>query len=123
MRKAIALLLLLFAGCASVPTKEEIATADYGPEPKNPKEVVQKFINETFKDPYSVRDLTVATPQKYWIGSSPLFGVEKAFGWLIAFECNAKNSYGAYSGKERFYLFIAKGRVEDITELIKLKSN
>ena len=120
MRKAIALLLLLFAGCASMPTKEEIATADYGPEPKNPREIVLNFIDQTFKDPHSVIDLKISTPEKFYHGSAPLFGMEKAFGWVIAFECNAKNSYGGYTGRETFYLFVTKGKVEDITKLVNL---
>lgn len=114
--------LALIAGCARVPTRSEIANADYGAYPANYKEIVNTFIDETFNDPRSVQDLEVTEPVKFWFSIPPLerdAGVY--YGYKVAFCCNAKNEFGGYTGKKWTFLYIKDGRVVlDITRQVAL---
>ncbi len=74
----------------SIPMNETIAD-----------EVVHEYIHDSFKDPYSVQDLTIGRPylQKSYKGLVNGGGFD--YVWNIPFSCNAKNSYGGYTGIKR----------------------
>lgn len=113
MRYALPLA-ILFAGCFARPTAEQLANADYGPTPSDPEAIVRLYIKENFKDPESVRDLEVGLPQRYYYGR----GSTVYYGYRIRYSCNAKNSYGGYTGKQAHYLFVSHGQTADITDVV-----
>lgn len=75
-----ALFLLAMAGCAGLPTPEQVATTDYGSYPDNYENIVKDFYINNLKDPDSVKYKYISTPRQYWIGNR----VEGAmFGYLV----------------------------------------
>jgi len=95
--------LLLAVGCASAPTEEEIANADYG-EPVSYQDcakVAKQFIANKMKDPDSAR---FADFQCYrgWRGNVPMAGVQATYGYVFTGNVNAKNSFGGYTGYSQF---------------------
>jgi len=112
MKKVFILLLvgICASGCATIlpPSPETIASADYGIFPGGYEEIAQKWINDTFYDPYSVRDLEISYPKKTFIRVP----FDKTYyGYKIGVTCNAKNRVGGYVGKKTKYLFIYHGTV------------
>lgn len=88
-------LLVLLAGCASLPTAQEAASADYGPMPTNYEQIVKTYYGTTLKDPDSAQYRNISSPRQYWLGDR--FTGAK-YGYLVCVTLNAKNSYGAYVG-------------------------
>lgn len=111
--------LLLLTGCQSVAdavtyaSPEVAKSGNYGPKPsaEECRQIVQSYIRETFKDPYSVRDLEIAPAEPY----SRFRGIQNGggyfFAWLVSFRCNAKNSYGGYGGLQTFTIVVRDGRL------------
>ena len=93
------------------PTKEEAAKADYGSFPDNYKEIVSAWIDDNLVDPYSVRDLKIVSPEKYWTQDAPIMGGKTTFGYRVQFSLNAKNRMGGYGGKTIFNILIRNGVV------------
>src|SRR6266446_4212719 len=109
MTKTLTLLtlLLVLAGCASMPNAQQNASADHGPYPANYEHIVRDYIAKNFKDPYSVRDLEIKKPTKGWFTGAPIFGEPSAYyGWEVIFTVNAKNSFGAYIGRQQIDLLV-----------------
>ena len=107
------LCLLLCAGCASTPTPQEMASADFG-KPltvATAKPVVLAYIRETFKDPDAVKDLEVTNVEKEKVYKGLVNGGGYAYGYAITFACNGKNSFGAYVGRQSLQIFAHDGRV------------
>lgn len=104
MKSLSALLILsavfvLFAGCASAPTEEEITGADYG-KPVSTATcigIAKTFIADRMKDPGSAQFRSVQCGRG-WSGNVPIAGVKAQFGYYFTGEVNAKNLYGAYVG-------------------------
>lgn len=94
--------LLLVAGAAATLSLAactgRISEADAGPRPVNYRATLRQYIVETFFDPYSMMDVAVSEPVP---GTVMLHN-----GWIVCFQANAKNRFGAYSGLQRSsYLF------------------
>ncbi len=108
-RKLLAVPCILFlAGCASLPTSEEMANADYGQYPSSHEEVVKDYLNMNLKDPTSVMYRNFTAPQKYYLGNR-IDGVQ--YGYLVCATLNAKNSYGAYTGYKTDAILIRNNAV------------
>ncbi|MBB1441520.1 hypothetical protein H5202_23485, partial [Shewanella sp. SG41-4] len=45
-------------------------------------------------------------------------GGEKHFGYIVPTLINAKNSYGGYTGSQRYYFLFSNGQVMDVTSMI-----
>jgi hypothetical protein len=100
--------MLLLAGCASAPTAEQIAQADYGPYPDNYEQITRSFFNSVLKDPSSLQiDGSISSPQKSWLS----FMGSVQYGYKVCVRYNAKNSYGGYGGFTTEYLLIRNGVV------------
>lgn len=101
MMKVIAVFsLVALAACTTVsvsPDKEALC----GPRPtqEEARRAVQTYVESVgLKDPSSaqVRDIRVEGPMSWYKGLVQGGGYN--YGWQIAFELNAKNSFGAYVG-------------------------
>jgi hypothetical protein len=99
------LLVCLLAACAR-PSKEEIATADYGSFPVDHEGVIRGHMARVLKDPYSAQYEFLNTPsQGYW---------GRTFGYRVCARVNAKNSFGGYTGGKLYYFLLRDGRVAKI---------
>jgi hypothetical protein len=107
LKASIILPLLFIAGCASGPTPEQIARADYGEYPNDYENIVHAFFDRTLKDPGSLQLREVAVPTQAYLS---LFG-HAAYGYKTCVTYNAKNGFGAYTGYTTEYLLIHNGVV------------
>jgi hypothetical protein len=102
----------------ALPNAKQNEAADHGPYPKEYEQIVQKYIHENFKDPYSIRDLSIQKPSKGWVTGAWIFGEKPiTYGWEIIFAVNGKNSYGAYNGLEKIDLVVRDGKIIKVMNL------
>ena len=103
--------LIGLSACATGPTSEQLAHADYGPlPPENHQEIIKEWFEERLIDPtsplYSFRD-----PVQGYTKDSPLYGTQLQFGWIVCGTVNGKNRMGAYVGREPFFTLFKEGRL------------
>mgnify|MGYP001558458191 CR=1 FL=1 len=128
----IVLAFVWLAGCVALPRaphpelnappKEEVLeTADYGvpPEADHQDEIRDAFAR-LLLDPYSAR-FTFAAPERGWAHQYVLGGTTGGpyspghdFGWVVAFDVNARNAFGGYTGTQRTYAFFRDGKLRAI---------
>lgn len=109
----IAVAVLVLSGCASAPSKQEIANADYG-APMSPAQcqlIAEEAIRNQLKDPDSAEFKNETPCFKDWMSSVPILGMKAAFGYLQTGEVNGKNSYGGYVGFRPFMVLMKNGHV------------
>lgn len=82
-------------------------TADVGSEPKNYKKLIEDAIRENLKDPDSARFYDFTPPRKEVMVENKKF----VYGYSACVFVNAKNSYGGYTGKKLYWVFIRNGNV------------
>jgi hypothetical protein len=119
VKKNILLFLLsafILFGCATPPTQQEIASADYGVYPKDYEEIIKSYMNGILKDPMSAQYTFLGAPQIAWTS----FGGRK-FGYGTCVRINAKNSFGGYTGNHLSYFLIRNGSV--VTALVGTANN
>lgn len=100
-------------GCATLPTQQEAAMADYGSYPNNYEEITKNYYSHMLKDPDSAKYQSITTPKKFWMGNR--FEGAK-YGYLVCATVNGKNSYGGYVGYSTDGLLIRNGSVIDYIE-------
>lgn len=111
-RLFVILAIAILAGCASGPTPQKIASADYGsPISQEQAETrVQQYFNGVLKDPYSAQYQFSPVQKGYIIGSAmegrPLYA-----GYMITVYVNAKNSYGGYTGAQAYSFLFQNGKL------------
>ena len=103
-------LALFLASCATAPSRQELATADYGTVPTNYEQIIKEHCGRFLKDPYSAQ-YQFSKPEAGWLANSPLTGGERAFGYVVHVTLNAKNSFGGYVGAEEYRFLIHNGVV------------
>lgn len=100
MKKLIGMAALCVAlvGCATVDVSR---LPDPRPLPSSWRQDIAATMKAELKDPYSVRDASITQPYKTsWAGKST---------WGVCVEYNAKNSFGAYTGKDAAFFFLVDG--------------
>lgn len=107
MKIVIVFAALTLSGCMSMPTQQEIASADYGAYPSQYQQIVRGYFQATLKDPESAQYASISKPVKY---STRDWGTMR-YGYLVCVAINAKNSYGAYTGFDHVGLLIHNDRV------------
>lgn len=115
MLKKIGILVVMafaIAGCASGPTPQDIAAADYGSVPDQPQAEasVKEFFDRYLKDPASAQYRFGKTEKGYIISDS--FEGRKLYaGYLVRAQVNAKNSYGGYAGWSSYQFLFNNGQI------------
>src|ERR1700738_2343223 len=100
-RFLLAMVAVAMAGCTTAGSKK---TTDNGYLVNYPisnaraLSIIEGGINATFKDPYSVRDIRI----ERIIALNDYATEGESLTFSIFFWCNAKNSFGAYSGPTRY---------------------
>ena len=89
-------LLLALAACNTQVTKEEMATADYGPRPVNYQDEIKSYLGLRLTDPKDAIVEFRAGPQQLYNRGTPVRGEQ--YGWGVCVWVNDKNKSGAYDG-------------------------
>jgi hypothetical protein len=84
-----------------------VDTARYGPYPTNYKNIVIQWLNKQLIDPDSARIEWNGEPKPADLGK----GGEAVSGYLVNFTVNARNQFGAYTGKQKHSVLIRNGEV------------
>lgn len=98
---------LVAAGCATRPTGEQIANADYGAYPDNYEDIVRAFFQRTLKDPSSLQLQSIPAPTRGYLS----FMGRVNYGYQLCVAYNAKNGFGGYVGYTTEYLLIHNGAI------------
>ena len=96
MKRAWPVLLLALAGCVSPVTKEEMATADYGPKPVAYQDEIKSYLSLRLKDPKDAVIEFRNDPKMLYQRGTPVRGEQ--YGWGVCVFINDKNKQGAYDG-------------------------
>ena len=97
---------VLLSGCATMPTREQIANIDYGsPISIDYEQAIKQYCSNVLFDPYSAV-YEFSSPQQYWLKEAPLMGGRLLSGYIVFVNINAKNRMGGYTGTKRWgFLF------------------
>jgi hypothetical protein len=106
----IVFLLASLSGCATAPSADVMAAADYGEYPQNYQAIVKAYVSDSLKDPDSAQYTFLNFPMRGYWG----FGGAK-FGYVTCVKINAKNSFGGYTGYRINYFMIKNGAIIDAT--------
>ena len=82
-------------------------TTRYGPYPTNYKQIIMQWLNKQLIDPDSARIEWSGDPKQTDVGK----GSEAASGYLVNFTVNARNQFGAYTGKQKHSVLIRNGEI------------
>jgi hypothetical protein len=95
--------LSLAVGLAGCVTTEQVDRLVAGSQPASADErrIIVSYVRDTFKDPYSIRDAEIS----YFFDNAPRGGRAGCIS------LNAKNSFGAYIGKQFVSIVIDNGKV------------
>ncbi len=106
---AIGIVLAALGGCTTVPTRDEMQRASYGP-PISKAEFENAVRNGMgFFDPYSAM-IACTEPRKGW--GDYLY--KPKYGWLAHCKYNAKNRMGGYVGEKLQTFIISNGALLEI---------
>ncbi len=108
-KTGLALGLVVLAGCNT--TVQPPAQAS--PPPANYRATVAAEVANAFFDPYSIRDAEISQPV-YKTGIFDGTNLVPYQGWAVCVRANAKNRFGAYSGRN-FSLFLFNGEAVRMT--------
>jgi len=133
---AIGLLLItsLLAGCVTAHvTPEQLASANYGPEPTDYADRVKAYMETRLKDPMSAvykfnpvlrraALVEVVNFEKRRAMGKDGVAFENVYGWTVEVAINAKNSLGGYTGAVQYYFMLPTDReIIDITASLQTK--
>ncbi len=110
MKRGIAVLCLGVAMVAAAPVRAENPPPDpslCGPFPKLYKEIVWNWMRANLVDADSAKIEWSGEPKPADLGASG----EHLYGWLVNFKVNARNRFGAYTGKQSHGVLIRDGQI------------
>ncbi len=96
MKRLMLIALASLAACNTTVTKEEMATADYGPAPLRYQDEIKSYLSLRLHDP---KDAVVEfrnQPKMLYQRGTPVRGEQ--YGWGVCVFINDKNKDGAYEG-------------------------
>lgn len=97
------------AACVTPPAEQELAKAyaNLGPWPSGYQSVIEEYLAGVLKDPYSARYEDTRLLGEGWYKTVSRLYV----GYVVCSQINAKNSFGAYTGRKLHYFLVDDGRV------------
>ena len=87
---------LALAACDTTVTKEEMATAEYGPAPLSYQDEIKSYLSLRLTDPKEAIVEFRNEPKQLYQRGTPLRGEQ--YGWGMCVWVNDKNKQGAYDG-------------------------
>jgi hypothetical protein len=96
MKQAWPAMLLILAACVTPVTKEEMATADYGPKPLAYQDEIKSYLSLRLTDAKSAVVEFRTEPKMLYQRGTPVRGEQ--YGWGVCVWINDKNKQGAYDG-------------------------
>ena len=87
---------LSVAACNTTVTKEEMATAEYGPAPVAYQDEIRSYLSLRLTDPKDAIVEFRAGPKQLYNRGTPVRGEQ--YGWGVCVWVNDKNKSGAYDG-------------------------
>jgi len=82
-------------------------TTRFGSYPTNYKQITMQWLNTQLIDPNSARIEWNGDPKPTDVGK----GSEAVSGYLVNFTVNARNQFGAYTGKQKHSVLIRNGEI------------
>lgn len=113
MSAVVVLSALCLGGCASAPTQQQIAAADYG-RPMTQSECLstaEQAIANKLKDPSSAQFRGEPPCHPGYSNNVPLLGRSAQFGYIQDGEVNGKNGFGGYVGFRPYHVLMRDGAV------------
>ncbi len=101
-------IIIVMAGCATLPTPTDVDNADYGPFPTNYEQIVRDYYQQELRDPDATRYKQIDEPVRYWLGNEL---DDVYYGYLVCVTLNTKNLFGGYKGYQTDGLMIHDGEV------------
>lgn len=100
------------SGCASVPTQQQQAAADYGVPiaQADAEAAAEAHIKARLKDPMSAV-FTWEPIYKGYLRGAPIVGRETIYGYLLDGTVNSKNSFGGYTGAKQYQVIFRNGAI------------
>ena len=89
-------------------SSEVSSAAEQRPFPTNYRDLVAAQVKQTFTDPYSLRDVMIASPR--WDGPVPGY-TDLHPAWMVCFSANARNQQGGYDGIRTHVYVIRDGQL------------
>lgn len=99
--------ILFLTSCATMPTQQELASADYGRYPDNYEQTIKTYLEPILKDPSSAQYRYLKGPEKKWTR----IVTQSNYGYRVCYMINAKNSFGGFTGYKTHYFLIRDGVV------------
>ena len=87
----------LLAACDTTVTKEEMATAEYGPRPEHWQEEIRNYLSLRLADPKEAKVEFAAGPKLLYQRGTLLRGEQ--YGWGVCVRVNDKDPSGAYQDR------------------------
>ena len=84
-----------------------VDTTRFGPYPTSYKQIIMQWLNTQLIDPNSARIEWNGDPKPTDVGK----GSEAVSGYLVNFTVNARNQFGAYTGKQKHSVLIRNGEI------------
>lgn len=108
----------LLAACASPTIEQQAATADFGPAPANPQQVVQAYFSKNVYNPASLQVKSVSMPYKGYAYDPAFIPRGQNFGWGVKALVKATDHGGYAMGWKQYVLFYRNGTVLNAFEII-----
>jgi hypothetical protein len=110
--KTLALFLTIsFLGVSAAPNllseTPPVDPAACGPYPTNYKEIIYNWLKTQLVDADSAKIEWEGDPKPADLGKNG----EHLYGWLVNFKINARNRFGAYTGKQKHGALVRNGEV------------
>jgi hypothetical protein len=108
------LLSTVMSGCATHPTPDQLASADYGQLRAGYQEAIREFMYPYFVYPESARYRYTSEPAR---GYAYIYGLGRPpeYGYLVTLKVNAKNRIGDYAGEEDYTFLVKNDKVWRVT--------
>jgi len=106
---------LVLQGCITA-SKQDVASADFGPYPVNYEERVKTYMSTQIRlRPETATYEFSAKPRKGFYQAG-LVGAKKRYGWIVPVKITVKNHFGFHVHDSAYVILFPDGTVDDCTQ-------